>query len=439
MKGLLFTYALTFGAAVTAPFFPYYAFLVYVAFANLKPEALWPWSVPEGNYSRIVGAAFLVGWLLNGAGSARLRPVAPIVIALLFYWFWLFVGAWLTPAQSDARYTVIVLSKVFLPLLAGLTLINSLEQLKQLAWVLVITHGVLALQFNQQYYTYGINTDEWEFSGLDNNSIAITIVTALGLACFLAIASPHWWQKAIALVCAALMAHVVLFSMSRGGMLAMAVSGLVAFLIIPKRPVTYAAFAVAFVFVLILAGNEVQREFMSSFAQRDQMDASAQSRFQLTRDAVDCMLRYPVFGCGLENWGNVAPEYGWYRGKRAHNTWAEVGATMGIPGVTALLSFYGICAWQMLRVARSRGSVDPWIRWMATGIVIALAGFFASAWFVTVDRIELPFYVVLLGAGILKVLSLESAVEVAAPARNLLIGATPEPSLQPVLLSAEPR
>src|SRR4051812_8618089 len=217
MKGLLFTYALTCAAAVGAPFYPYYAFLAYVAFANLKPEALWPWSVPEGNYSRIVGAAFLVGWLLNGAGSARLRPVAPIVLALLFYWFWLFVGAWISPAQTDAWYTVIVLSKVFLPLLAGLTLINSLEQLKQLAWVLVLTHGVLALQFNQQYYMYGINTDEWMFSGLDNNSIAITIVTALGLACFLAVASPHWWQKGIALVCAALMAHVVLFSMSRGG------------------------------------------------------------------------------------------------------------------------------------------------------------------------------------------------------------------------------
>jgi O-antigen ligase len=424
---------------VAAPFYPYYAFLAYVAFANLKPEALWPWSVPEGNYSRVVAAAFLVGWLLNGAGSSRLRPVAPILFALLFYWVWLFIGAWISPAQAEAWYTFEVLSKVFLPLFAGLTLINSLQQLKQLAWVLVLTHGLLALQFNQQYYTYGINTDEWMFSGLDNNSIAITIVTALGLACFLAIASPHWWQKVIALLSAALMAHVVLFSMSRGGMLAMGVSGMVAFFIIPKRPISYAAFGLAAVFVIVLAGNEVQREFMSSFAQRDQMDASAQSRFQLTKDALDCMYRYPVFGCGLENWGNVAPEYGWYRGKRAHNTWAEVGATLGVPGIVALLSFYGICAWQMLGVALSRPAVDPWMRWMATGIVTALAGFFASAWFVTVDRIELPFYIVLLGAGILKVLSLQSSPAPESPARNLLIGATPEPIPQPLILDAEPR
>lgn len=432
MKGLFFTYALMCAAAVAAPFYPYYAFLGYVAFANLKPEALWPWSVPEWNYSRVVAVAFLVGWLLNGAGTARLRPIAPIMLPLLFYWIWLFVGAWTSPAQAEAWYTFEVLTKVFVPLVAGLTLINSIEHLKQLAWVLVLTHGLLALQFNQQYYMYGIDTNEWMFAGLDNNSIAITIVTALGLACFLAIASTHWWQRAVALFAAALMVHVVLFSMSRGGMLAMVVSGFVAFLLMPKRPLAYAAFAVAAIFVLVLAGEEVQREFMSSFAQRDQMDASAQSRFQLTRDALDCMARYPIFGCGLENWGNIAPEYGWVRGKRAHNTWAEVGATMGVPGITSLLCFYGICSWQMLKIVLSRQTVDPWMRWMAIGVVTALAGFFASAWFVTVDRIELPFYVVLLGAGIVKVISLKAPQESAAVACNLRVAATPEPTPQPL-------
>jgi O-antigen ligase len=438
MKGLLFTYALTCAAAVVAPFFPYYAFLAYVAFASLKPEDLWPWSVPEGNYSRIVGAAFLVGWLLNGGGSARLKPVLPLLAALLFYWFWLFISAWISPAQTEAWYSFEVLSKVFLPLIAGLTLINSITQLKQLAWVLVLTHGVLALQFNQQYYTYGIDTYDWEFAGMDNNAIAITIVTALGLACFLAVASPHWWQKGTALVCAALLAHVVLFSMSRGGMLAMGVGGVVAFFIVPKRPVTYAGFGLAFLFVLILAGNEVQQEFMSSFAKRDEMDASAQSRFALTRDALDCMARNPIFGCGMENWGNVAPQYGWPLGKRAHNTWAEVGATLGAPGIVALLSFYGICSWQMLRISRCPQEIDPWIRWMAMGVLTALVGFFASAWFVTVDRIELPYYLVLLGAGIIKVLAPQTSPEVATSARNLLIGATPEPEF-PLVVTAEPR
>jgi O-antigen ligase len=405
MKGLLFTYGLTVAATIAAPFYPYYAFLAYVAFANLKPEALWPWSVPEGNYSRIVALAFLGGWLLNGAGSPRLRPVGPLLGALLFYWMWLLIGAWRSPAQTEAWYTFEVLSKVFLPLIAGLTLIDSLDRLKQLAWVLVLSHGLLALQFNQQYFTYGIDTNEWMFAGLDNNSIAITMVTALGLAFFLGLASERWWQRLLAFALAGLMAHVVLFSLSRGGMLAMCVSGLVGFLILPKRPSAYVAAIVAVVLVVGLAGENVRQEFLSSFAEEEELDASAQSRYQLTRDAFDCMARYPIFGCGMENWGNMAPEYGWPRGKRAHNTWAEVGATLGVPALGALLAFYGICAWHMLRISRLRSSPDRWATWMARGVLTALAGFFASAWFVTVDRIELPYYLVLLGSGLVKVLA----------------------------------
>src|SRR4051812_4305352 len=289
MKGLFFTYAVTFGSAALAPFYPYYAFLAYVAFANLKPEFLWPWSVPQGNYSRIVAVAFLFGWLLNGAGSSRLRPVLPIVAALFCYWAWLFLEATISPAQAEAWYAFEVLSKVFLPLIAGLTLLNSLERLKQLAWVLVLAHGMLAIQFNQQYYTYGIDSDTWMFAGLDNNSIAITMVTAVGLAFFLGLASEAWWQKGVAFALAGLMAHVVLFSMSRGGMLAMCVSGATAFLLLPKRMISYVSLAVAALLVIGLAGENVRNEFLSSFGKEEELDPSAQSRFQLTRDALDCM------------------------------------------------------------------------------------------------------------------------------------------------------
>jgi len=404
MKGLLFTYALTYGGAAISLLYPFYGFLVYVAFANLKPEDLWYWSVPPGNYSRIVAVVFLLGWLLNGAGSWKLHAAAPLVHALIFYWAWLLFGAVISPAQAEAWYTFEVLSKVFLPLIAGLTLIDSVERLKQLAWVLILSHGILAVQFNEQYYAYGIDTNDWMFAGLDNNSIAITMVTAMGLTFFAGMAATAWWQRLVAFALAGLMAHVVLFSMSRGGMLALCVSGATAFLLMPKRPIYYVVVFIAAAAVIRLAGDDVQREFLTSFADNEQLDASAQSRYQLTRDALHCMFANPIVGCGMENWGNVAPDYGWPLGKRAHNTWAEIGATLGIPGLISLLAFYGICCWHMVQLAKERADIaDPWITWMSRGVVTGLAGFFASAWFVTVDRIELPYYLVLLGAGMLKV------------------------------------
>ena len=40
-----------------------------LVFGILKPEDLWHWSVPAGNYSRIIAVALLIGWALTGFGN----------------------------------------------------------------------------------------------------------------------------------------------------------------------------------------------------------------------------------------------------------------------------------------------------------------------------------------------------------------------------------
>ena len=71
MKGLVFTYAMTYGGALISLFNPFYGLLVYVCFAIVRPQYMWYWSVPQGNYSRIVALALLAGWALGGFGSWR--------------------------------------------------------------------------------------------------------------------------------------------------------------------------------------------------------------------------------------------------------------------------------------------------------------------------------------------------------------------------------
>lgn len=423
MKGLLFVYGMTYGGAALSLINPYWGFLIYAAFGNLKPDALWFWSVTPGNYSRIVAVGFLVGWLLHGLGSWKLGQAAATVYCLLFYWTWVVIQACLSPAQEQAWFTADILSKVFLPLAAGLTLIDSVSRLKQLAWVLVATQGYLALEFNQQFYMQGINVQDWTFAGLDNNGIAITTVTALGLTLFMAMHADRWWQRLAGLAAAALMAHVVLFSMSRGGMLAMGVTGLTSFVLIPKKPVHFLVLIVGLLLVYRLAGKEVQTEFLSSFADKENRDSSAESRYGLTRDALTEMVKKPLFGCGMENWVNVAPEYGWPKGKKAHNTWAEIGATLGIPGLAAILLFYGLTCYQLFPLTRESTPVeDPWLRGIARAVIAASAGFLVSAAFVTSDRTELPYYIIMLGAGVLKIHSLGLA---GLPATHLQSQALP--------------
>jgi len=236
---------LAYGGAFASLFRPYVGLLVYVCFAVIKPEALWEFSLPRWHYSRIIAIALLLGWVIHGCGNWKFGKATPVVAALLGFWLWLVVSANFALESNVAWYHVEQLSKTFLPVLVGITLIDSVAQLRQLAWVIVVSQGYLAYEFNLRYYDGFFVAKEFSHGGLDNNGTAITMVTCVGLAFFLGLHADRWWKKAVAFLAAALMAHVVLFSESRGGMLALLISGIMTFLLIPKGIKHFLAFGAA--------------------------------------------------------------------------------------------------------------------------------------------------------------------------------------------------
>jgi O-antigen ligase len=283
------------------------------------------------------------------------------------------------------------------------TLIDSIEKIKQLAWVIVLSQGYLALELNLTYYTTVFMSEEFSFAGLDNNGIAITMVTCMGVALFLALEAAGWWRKVIAAACALFMAHVVLFSMSRGGMLAMVITGAGTFLLIPKRPIHYAGLAVAVLIILRLAGPQVQEEFLSAFKPKDELDASAASRWGLTAACISLMQEYPLMGVGINRFGEHVEKFGYWRGKEAHNTWGSMGAELGIPGLGFLATFYLLGMYRLWWLARDKsGEYDPWFGTFARMILCSMTGFIVSATFVTVEGVETPYYIMAIGAGALK-------------------------------------
>ena len=279
MKGLIFTYALTYGGAVASLFDPFIGLLVYICFAIIKPESMWYWSVPEGNYSRIVAIALLVGWARKGFGQWRLGRAWGVVLAFAGFWLWSVIASLWAANQSAAWEYVEVMAKVLLPFLVGITVIDSVRKLKWLAWTIVLSQGYVALEANLAYFG-GFNTlREFGFAGMDNNSVAIAMVTCAGLAFFLGLETGRLWLKGLALAAAGLMAHAVLFSFSRGGMLALLITGVASFFLLPKKPLHYLVFAVAIGVGIRLAGPEVMRGLKQ---------LSTGKRHEIPQPKVDC-------------------------------------------------------------------------------------------------------------------------------------------------------
>ena len=404
MRGLLFTYVLTYGGAVVALFNPFFGLLIYICFSIIRPEALWSWSLPGGgHFSRIVAVAALGGWALQGFGNWNLGRSRVVVVALLGYWAWAALGAVFAPNQLVAWHFVTELTKVVLLFLVGITLIDSVQKLKQLAWVMVLSATYLAYECHVAYYTGFYNLDLIGFASYGSNGLSCAMVSCAGLAFFLGLYSRNWFTRILAFGAAALMAHVPMMALSRGGILALIVTGGVSFLLIRKQPKHYVYLALAVLVGLRLAGESVREHFLSAFADVEQRDASAQSRFDLWEDCWDVVTKSPVMGTGPDHWPLLAESYGWPAGKEAHSTWLQTAAELGFPGMGLLLAFYSSCVWRLWQGTRiTEQTLDPWTIYGAPMVIASLAGFSVAAIFITFEGLELPFFVTLLGAGILK-------------------------------------
>jgi probable O-glycosylation ligase (exosortase A-associated) len=412
MKGLLFTYALTYGGAVFALYRPFYGLLIYICFAIIRPQALWHWSVPAGNYSRIVAIALLIGWALHGFGNWRMGKERLVVWCLCGYWAWALASTLAAAIFPELGFQFLEnMAKIVLPFIVGITLIDNLKQVKQLAWVMALSVAYVAFELNMTYYGGFNQLAEIGFASMDNNSVAIELVAAVGFLFFLGFAADKWWHKVVAAVSVLVLINAIMFSFSRGGLLSLIITAFVSFILIPKKAIHYGVFVAAVAAGIRLAGPQVLERFSSTFADSETRDASAQSRLDLWAQCWDVMQREPVFGLGPDHFGYYANVwYGWPMGKEAHSLWFQTGAELGFIGLGFLLFFYLLTLWYLWPLTkRTFRSSEPGLQDIARMVIASLAGFIVSSQFVSLEGLEMPYYVVMLGVGTLKVLHQESA------------------------------
>jgi probable O-glycosylation ligase (exosortase A-associated) len=417
MKGLIFTYLLAYGGAFVSLFRPWYGLLIYVCFAIIRPESLWHWSFEGGgrNFSRIIAIALLVGWAVNGLGRWDFGRSRSTVFALVGLWFWAALSGLLAANDTAAAlYYLESVGKIVLPFVVGITLIDSQEKLKQLAWVILISQGYVAWELNLSYLR-GFNilgpAGPGYFGGLDNNCVAIAMVTGAGLAFFLGLHERTWWRKWLAFAAAGLMAHTIMFAFSRGGMVGLLLTGFVTFLLIDKRPRHFAFFGLAVVAGLLLAGPEVRARFASAFVDKEKRDASAESRIEMWGQCLQLMAERPVLGVGPDQWTTFAKyRFGWGKRKEAHSLWLQTGAELGFVGLGLLLLFYLGTVARLWPVARRKvPNATEWDVAVARMTIASLTGFMVSAQFVSLEGLEIPYYITLIGAGSLKLRPLPHA------------------------------
>ena len=215
MKGLILAYLITFAGSIAALRYPLIGLHVYVGLAVVRPQFIFSFAGDLSGLSFMVGVAVLIGWSLQGFGDWRFERAWPVMFALLGFMLWFGLAALQALQPQLSVVPVRELSKVTLPFLVGVTLMDGEKDWRPMLWTIVLCQGYVGLEQNINYLLKGYNSAAEGFGGMDNNFFAVSLVTVIGPAIALMISSKTWSARLLAGAAAALILHTLFLTFSR--------------------------------------------------------------------------------------------------------------------------------------------------------------------------------------------------------------------------------
>jgi O-antigen ligase len=322
--------------------------------------------------------------------SALRHPVLSLMLAL-FVWAMLSVPGGVYPGTSFA-FLVGEFGKTLLMSVIMAIAVRGPRDVRRLLFAFLLAGFIYALVVLSRFHVAS-GERLAELYTYDANDLALFLVCAVPFGLYLALRSSGLLRRAMAIAALLSFAAVIVRTGSRGGLLALIT--VLVFIVMAWRfiELRWRALGVAVgIVVFVSSANEGYWTIVSSVLNpsEDYNVTSVNGRMQVWQRGIGYMLRNPVFGVGVVGFAsaeghlsdvarNTAPGKG-FKWSAAHNSFVQVGAELGIPG---LLMFCGF-AWQLFRLASRLSRRDRWGQPALAGVLVpTLAGFFVGAFFLS--------------------------------------------------------
>jgi putative inorganic carbon (hco3(-)) transporter len=230
------------------------------------------------------------------------------------------------------------------------------------------------------------------------NDLAINIAINFPLCMAFLFAAKGGMRKVLWTVGLLAMLYGVVATYSRSGMIAMLITGVIClweFGVRGRRTMLLMSTAIVGVFavVVMLATPHYLTRLESLF--RGNIEGSGdkgslEARTELLRDSLSLMVHHPVFGVGPGNFGVITEAW-----RVAHNTYTELGAETGVPGLILFCAILLSAARRIRRVRKLPGyAASENIRLWTSGLWAALAAYMAGAIFASTEYNLFPYFMV---------------------------------------------
>jgi len=264
--------------------------------------------------------------------------------------------------------------------------------------------------------------DNWRLGHLyyyDANDLATLIATAMPIGLYFVLGQRRLVVRILAGAGLAVLAVGLIRSGSRGGliaMLAVAIFVLLGFTTIPARA-RVAGIVVILTVVFAAASNRYWTQMQTILNPHEDYNlTSEEGRLKVWKRGIGYLMEHPLLGVGGENFavaeGTISPlarlqERG--RGVRwgaAHNTFVQVGAELGVPGLLLFIGLLVTAFRSLRRVTREAvrdGPAGADVSRLAQVLTASLIGFVTGSFFLSLAYHDILYTVVAFALALAKI------------------------------------
>jgi len=284
--------------------------------------------------------------------------------------------------------------------------ITKMSQLRKLLYiqgaaVALVTIGSLVIHHTKEGRLMGIQKGILE----NSNDLAINIAINFPL-CMAFVFAAKGALKKVMWSCALLaLMYGVIATYSRSGLIAMVISCLICLWEFGVKGKRFMLLASTLLLGVLAVGGLVAspkyRQRITSLVLRDPSalgsgtmeakgEASLQARSKLLKESISLMVHHPIFGVGPGNFPAITGEW-----RVAHNTYTELGAEAGVPGLVLFLALLIVAMRRVRRIRKLPAyKADPEIRLWASALWAAITGYAAGAMFASTEYNLFPYFIV---------------------------------------------
>jgi len=318
--------------------------------------------------------------------------------------------------------------------------IRGFKDVERIAFVYLLAVAIYAAVVLSRF---GVGQSEWRLGMLeyyDANDFATLAVVALPLAVYFMVRPRPLWRRLVSALALVFLVMAFVWAGSRGGFLALLAVG--AFLLLRYRAigVRWRVLTAALLsLVFAAAASDTYWEKMKTILQPkdDYNITTEEGRIPVWKRGIGYMLENPILGVGAGNFptaeGTISPRArvaytGRWKWSVSHNSYIQVGAELGIPGLLLFLAMFWKAFASLRTVERGQPRSPP--AQLAQTLAACLIGYIVGGFFLSLAYRDLLYVLIALTAGLRKGLPLVAASP--RPARSVVTSSYARPNFSPM-------